>query len=81
MKKPDYVYDPEYWDVTIPIADLDDLVGEHDPYVPIRLSALINAPDVFAVTGGHQCSDTKWFHTEDEAKEYASNLRAKDGEN
>lgn len=78
MADPDYIYDPDNWEVTYPYDDKDYLTDEFYPDDDgvKRFSTLVKGPDKYAAhvvvgwTNDGEPDDWKWqwFDSEEDAK-------------
>lgn len=78
MSKPDYLYDPENWEVTWEWSDRSEALDDADLSIGEikRFNTLIQGPPKFAAhvaltrddAGDPDDHEIQWFDTEDEAK-------------
>ncbi len=81
MDKPDYIYDPNYWEVTYEWDHRDELVecSPPDPGRIIEFATLIKGPPMFAACvvltrdedGDADETEVQWFSTRLEAEKAA----------
>jgi hypothetical protein len=79
MNDPDYIYDPDDWEVTVPWADRHDIVESADiRYGHIkRFATLIHGSDKWVADivlswdddGDPDETEIRWFNSESEAKQ------------
>jgi hypothetical protein len=80
MSKPDFIYDPEEWEYTVPFEDKANMADDLSNCEVKRFSTLIKGPDIFAArvpTGVDECGDVtdselEWFDTLEAAQAAAS---------
>lgn len=87
MSKPDYIYNPQCWEVTMEYNSRDDLMDGCDYGQIAEMHTLVLGPTMFGVRlavsfddDGHPDeTEIRWFNSREEAEAAVQNNRASAG--